>query len=74
MYGLFDCLLTASFSFSCRNVYAQKVYDPVDVSVGYCFVPMNIKTDKGALQTDPYLLNAIYQQRGGGGEPIGHFV
>ncbi|KAL7528292.1 hypothetical protein ACHAXR_004906 [Thalassiosira sp. AJA248-18] len=48
-------------------VYAQKVYDLVDVNVGYRFVPLNYHTDDG-LKTDPYLLNAVYQQRGGGAE------
>mmetsp|Transcript_4007 Transcript_4007/g.7453 ORF Transcript_4007/g.7453 Transcript_4007/m.7453 type:complete len:570 (-) Transcript_4007:111-1820(-) len=51
-------------------VYAQKVYDLVDVNVGYRFVPMNYKSDDGSLKTDPYLLNAVYQQRGGGAEPF----
>lgn len=48
------------------SVYAQKVYDLVDVNVGYRFVPMNYHTDEGEMKTDPYLLNAVYQQRGGG--------
>lgn len=52
------------------SVYAQKVYDLVDVNVGYRFVPMNYHTE-GSLKTDPYLLNAVYEQRGGGAEPFG---
>lgn len=52
------------------SVYAQKVYDLVDVNVGYRFVPMNYHTENGELKTDPYLLNAVYQQRGGGAEPF----
>jgi len=52
------------------SVYAQKVYDLVDVNVGYRFVPMNYHTDDGLLTTDPYLLNAVYRQRGGGAEPF----
>jgi len=52
------------------SVYAQKVYDLVDVNVGYRFVPMNYHSDEGLLKTDPYLLNAVYQQRGGGAEPF----
>lgn len=51
-------------------VYAQKVYDLVDVNVGYRFVPMNYHTDDNGLKTDPYLLNAVFQQRGGGAEPF----
>lgn len=52
------------------SVYAQKVYDRVDVNVGYRFVPMNYHTDDGLLTTDPYLLNAVSRQRGGGAEPF----
>lgn len=53
------------------SVYAQKVYDLVDVNVGYRFVPLNYHADEqGSLKTDPYLLNAVYQQRGGGAEPF----
>jgi len=52
------------------SVYAQKVYDLEDINVGYRFVRMNYHTDQGSMRTDPYLLNAVYQQRGGGGEPM----
>lgn len=52
------------------DVFAQKVYDLVDVNFGYRFVPMNYHGRDGGLRTDPYLLNAVYQQRGGGGEPF----
>mmetsp|Transcript_23512 Transcript_23512/g.42470 ORF Transcript_23512/g.42470 Transcript_23512/m.42470 type:complete len:570 (+) Transcript_23512:20-1729(+) len=55
---------------SATSVYAQKVYDLVDVTVGYRFVPMNYRTDDGDLKTDSHLLNAVYQQRGGGAEPF----
>ena len=52
------------------SVYAQKVYDLVDVNVGYRFVPMNYHTADGELKTDSYLLNAISVQKGGGAEPF----
>ena len=52
------------------TVYAQKVYDLVDVNVGYRFVPMNYHADDGSLKTDAYLLNAVCMQRGGGAEPF----
>ena len=52
------------------TVYAQKVYDLVDVNVGYRFVPMNYRADDGSLRTDEYLLNAVCEQRGGGAEPF----
>ena len=52
------------------TVYAQKLYDLVDVNVGYRFVPMNYRADDGSLRTDEYLLNAVCEQRGGGAEPF----
>jgi hypothetical protein len=52
------------------SVYAQKVYDLVDVTVGYRFVPMNYHAPDGEIKTDRYLLNAVYEQRGGGAEPF----
>jgi hypothetical protein len=52
------------------SVYAQKVYDSIDVNVGYRFVPMNYHAETGELKTDSYLLNAISEQRGGGAEPF----
>lgn len=54
------------------SVYAQKVYDLVDVNVGYRFVPMNYhdEAQNGMLKTDSHLLNAVYEQRGGGSEPF----
>jgi hypothetical protein len=52
------------------TVYAQKVYDLVDVNVGYRFVPMNYRADDGSLRTDEYLLNAVCEQRGGRAEPF----
>lgn len=52
------------------SVYARKVYDRVDVTVGYRFVPMIHHTDDGELKTDPYLLNVVYPQRGGGAEDV----
>ena len=55
---------------SVRDVYAHKVYDLVDVNVGYRFVPMNYHSADGALKTDSYLLNAICEQRGGEAEPV----
>jgi len=62
--------LSGTSNASAAKVYAQKVYDSVDVNVGYHFVPMNYKLDDGSLKTDMYLLNAVYQQRGGGAEPF----
>mmetsp|Transcript_31890 Transcript_31890/g.60994 ORF Transcript_31890/g.60994 Transcript_31890/m.60994 type:complete len:597 (+) Transcript_31890:169-1959(+) len=62
--------LSGTSNANAASVYAQKVYDLVDTNVGYRFVRMNYHTDQGSLKTDPYLLNAVYQQRGGGGEPM----
>jgi hypothetical protein len=62
--------LSGTSNANAASVYTQKVYDLVDVNVGYRFVPMNYHTPSGALKTDAYLLNAICEQRGGGGEPF----
>ncbi|KAL7475854.1 hypothetical protein ACHAW6_001753 [Cyclotella cf. meneghiniana] len=61
--------LSGTSNANATSVYIQKVYDMVDVNVGYRFVPMNYHTPSGALKTDTYLLNAICEQRGGGAEP-----
>ena len=54
-----------------KKVYAQKVYDRADVSVGYRFVNM-LYRDLGdaSLQVDLRLMNDVTEQAGGGGEPL----
>eukprot|EP00970_Alexandrium_tamarense_P012223 scaffold2846_cov231-Alexandrium_tamarense.AAC.1 len=62
--------LSGTSNANATSVYVQKIYDLIDVNFGYRFVPMNYHTADGALKTDSYLLNAVYQQRGGGVEPF----
>lgn len=54
---------------SASDVYAQKIYDFVDVSVGYQFVNCFYK-DADGLKVDIDLINDVHEQQGGGGEPL----
>jgi hypothetical protein len=52
-----------------NSVYAQKVYDFVDVNVGYRFVNVLYRdTFDGSLFVDSRLVNDVTEQAGGGGE------
>merc|ERR1712194_12601 len=55
---------------SASDVYAQKIYDFVDVNVGYQFVNILYRDTDGILKVDTDLLNDVREQRGGGGEPL----
>ena len=55
---------------SASEVYAQKIYDFVDMNVGYQFVNTLYKDDDGALKVDTDLINDVREQHGGGGEPL----
>jgi hypothetical protein len=55
---------------SAAGVYAQKVYDFMDVHVGYQFVGILYKDADGTLEVDEVLINDVRQQQGGGGEPL----
>jgi len=55
---------------SASAVYAQKIYDFVDMNVGYQFVNMLYKDVEGTLKVDTDLINDVRQQHGGGGEPL----
>lgn len=68
----FDQLLVSFSGMSnadANTVYAQHIYDSIDVLVGYQFVNMlyNNPSD-GALRIDPNLISDVKQQDGGGGE------
>ena len=54
---------------SASDVYAQKIYDFVDVNVGYQFVNL-LYQDGGKLRVDTDLINDVREQNGGGGEPL----
>lgn len=53
-----------------HEVYAQKIYDFVDVNIGYQFVNTLYKDVDGALKVDTDLINDVREQHGGGGEPL----
>ena len=62
--------LSGTSNVDASNVYAQKVYDYVDVCVGYAFVNMLYRHDDGAIGVDKTLLNDVKEQEGGGGEDL----
>ena len=55
---------------SASDVYAQKIYDFVDINVGYQFVNILYKDTDGTLKVDTDLINDVREQQGGGGEPL----
>ena len=52
------------------SVYSQKIYQYVDMTVGYTFVNVLAKNKEGKIYVDTSLLNDVKEQRGGGAEPI----
>lgn len=55
---------------SASDVYAQKIYDFVDISIGYQFVNLLYRDERGTLKVDTDLINDVREQDGGGGEPL----
>ena len=56
---------------SASDVYAQKIYDFVDINVGYQFVNVLYKDEStDTLKVDTELINDVREQKGGGGEPL----
>jgi hypothetical protein len=55
---------------SASDVYAQKIYDFVDINVGYQFVNILYRDQDGSLKVDTDLINDVREQAGGGGEPL----
>jgi hypothetical protein len=55
---------------SASDVYAQKIYDFVDINVGYQFVNILYRDTDGSLGVDTDLINDVREQNGGGGEPL----
>ena len=53
---------------SASDVYSQKIYDFVDVTIGYQFVNMLYKDNDGTIGVDTDLVNDVREQNGGGGE------
>jgi hypothetical protein len=55
---------------SASDVYAQKIYDFVDINIGYQFVNILYRDSDGSLGVDTDLINDVREQNGGGGEPL----
>eukprot|EP00546_Thalassionema_frauenfeldii_P021301 CAMPEP_0178903260 /NCGR_PEP_ID=MMETSP0786-20121207/5062_1 /TAXON_ID=186022 /ORGANISM="Thalassionema frauenfeldii, Strain CCMP 1798" /LENGTH=393 /DNA_ID=CAMNT_0020574619 /DNA_START=455 /DNA_END=1634 /DNA_ORIENTATION=- len=68
-FGQILVSVTGVSNVSASDVYAQKIYDFVDVNVGYQFVNL-LYRDNGVLKVDTDLINDVKEQNGGGGEPL----
>jgi hypothetical protein len=63
--------LSGTSNVDANSVYAQKVYEFVDVCVGYRFINLLYRDERdGRLAVDPSLLNDVTEQNGGGGENL----
>ena len=66
--------LSGTSNADANNVYAQHVYNMVDVNVGYRFVNALYRDpNDGRLLVDQTLINDVMEQTGGGGEPLHSF-
>jgi len=52
------------------DIFAQKIYDYVDLAVGYHFVNLLYKGKDENLEVDVSLINDVREQAGGGGEDL----
>lgn len=63
--------LSGTSNVDANSVYAQKVYDFVDVCIGYRFINLLYRDERdGGLAVDSSLLNDVTEQNGGGGENL----
>mmetsp|Transcript_2188 Transcript_2188/g.2829 ORF Transcript_2188/g.2829 Transcript_2188/m.2829 type:complete len:564 (-) Transcript_2188:109-1800(-) len=62
--------LTGVSNISGSTVYSQKVYDFVNVNVGYQFVTLLYRWNDNTLNVDTSLINDVKEQNGGGGEAL----
>jgi hypothetical protein len=63
--------LSGTSNVDANSVYAQKIYDFVDICIGYRFVNLLYRDERdGSLALDPTLLNDVTEQNGGGGENL----
>lgn len=61
--------LSGTSNADANTVYAQKVYEYVDLSIGYRLANM-LYRDGGLIKVDTRLINDVTEQAGGGGEPL----
>lgn len=62
--------LSGTSNVDANSVYAQKVYDYVDLCVGFRFCNMLYRETDGSVGVDGTLLNDVTEQYGGGGEDL----
>eukprot|EP00544_Gedaniella_sp_CCMP2646_P003330 CAMPEP_0202510394 /NCGR_PEP_ID=MMETSP1361-20130828/53271_1 /ASSEMBLY_ACC=CAM_ASM_000849 /TAXON_ID=210615 /ORGANISM="Staurosira complex sp., Strain CCMP2646" /LENGTH=726 /DNA_ID=CAMNT_0049144655 /DNA_START=114 /DNA_END=2294 /DNA_ORIENTATION=+ len=63
--------LSGTSNADANSVYSQKVYDYVDVNVGYRFANVIYRdTGDGSLGVDHTIINDVLEQVGGGAEPL----
>ena len=63
--------LSGTANADANNVYAQKVYDYVDMNVGYRFANVIYRNPRdGSLHVDLTIINDVLEQVGGGAEPL----
>jgi predicted RNA-binding Zn-ribbon protein involved in translation (DUF1610 family) len=63
--------LTGTSNADANSVHAQKVYDYVDMNVGYQFANVLYRNlGDGSLRVDTTVINDVIEQVGGGGEPL----
>jgi hypothetical protein len=62
--------LSGTSNADCNSVYAQKVYDYVDLCVGYRFCNVLYRSPQGITSADPEILNDVLAQYGGGAEDL----
>jgi Ion channel len=62
--------LSGTMNVSGSTVYGLKVYDYVDMNVGYTFATLFTKDAHGKMIVDKVLLNDVRAQAGGGEEPL----
>ena len=67
--------LSGTSNVDANSVYGQKVYNYDDINVGYRFVNMLYREElDSTLKVDVSVLNDVFEQDGGGGEPFQSYV
>ena len=69
----FDQILvsfTGTSNVDANSVYSQKIYDYIDLVIGYRFCNILFRERDGTVGVDENLLNDVVEQQGGGGEDL----
>mmetsp|Transcript_18316 Transcript_18316/g.22717 ORF Transcript_18316/g.22717 Transcript_18316/m.22717 type:complete len:517 (+) Transcript_18316:109-1659(+) len=62
--------LSGVSNWSASSVYANKIYDYLDVNIGYQFASVLYKDENDMTLVDTNLIDDVFEQDGGGGEPL----